>query len=66
MYICLCNGVTEKAIRSCCAEEGIHTLRDLEGCLGVGNCCGRCKPAAKQILAESRAESCTNLAVAAT
>jgi bacterioferritin-associated ferredoxin len=30
-------------------------MRDLEGCLGVGTCCGKCKPAAKQILSETRA-----------
>ena len=56
MYICLCNGVTEHHIRSRCAEEGASTLRDLELCLGVGSCCGKCKPAARQILSEARAE----------
>ena len=53
VYICLCNGVTEQEIRAC-AEKGAHCLRDLERCLGVGIACGRCKPAAKQVLNESR------------
>ena len=56
MYICLCNAITERDIRAC-AEEGACTLRDLECCLGVGTCCGKCKPAAKEILQESRADS---------
>lgn len=56
MYICLCNGVTEREIRACCAENSARTLGDLECCLGVGTCCGKCKPAAGQILSESRAE----------
>lgn len=61
MYICLCNGITERDIRAC-ADGGVCTLRDLEGCLGVGNCCGKCKPAARQILSESRAEPRLELA----
>ena len=62
MYICLCNGITETDIRTCCAEDGARSLRDLECCLGVGSCCGKCKPAAKQILAESRPEPRLKLA----
>ena len=55
MYICLCNGITDREIRAC-AEEGACSLGDLECCLGVGTCCGKCKPAAKEILDESGAE----------
>jgi len=54
MYICLCNGITENDIRSCCAEEGACSMRDLERSLGVGACCGKCRPAAKEILDDSR------------
>jgi bacterioferritin-associated ferredoxin len=54
MYICLCNGITERDIRGCCADEGACTMRDLERCLGVGTNCGKCRPVAKQILIESR------------
>jgi bacterioferritin-associated ferredoxin len=54
MYICLCNGITERDIRNCCAEEGACSMRDLERCLGIGANCGKCKPVAKQILNESR------------
>ena len=72
MYICICNAVTEREIRSCCAEEGARNLRDLERCLGVGTNCGRCRPAAKEILTEearaqraarndSRSDARTNL-----
>ena len=64
MYICLCNGVTETDIRTCCEEEGARSLRDVECCLGVGSCCGKCRPAAKQILAESRTEPRLKLASA--
>ena len=62
MYICLCNGITERDIRSCCTEEGACSMRDLERCLGVGVNCGMCRPMAKQILNESRSvnDSCSD------
>ncbi|MBI3374817.1 MAG: (2Fe-2S)-binding protein [Betaproteobacteria bacterium] len=53
MYICLCNGITERDIRAC-AETGACSLRDLEHCLGVATGCGRCAHAAKEVLNEHR------------
>ncbi len=52
MYICICNGITDRAIREC-AEGGSCSMRDLECALGVGVSCGRCREAAAEILQES-------------
>jgi len=52
MYICICNGITDRAIREC-AEGSCCSMRDLEGTLGVGVSCGRCRDAAAEILQES-------------
>ena len=52
MYICICNGITDRAIREC-AKAGPCTLRDLECSLGVGVSCGRCRDAAVEILQEA-------------
>ena len=52
MYICICNGITDRAIREC-AQGGTCSLRDLECSLGVGVSCGRCREAAAEILQES-------------
>ena len=60
MYICLCNAITEREIRSC-VEDGACSLRDLESCLGVGAGCGKCKPAAREILNDTRSSSRTIL-----
>jgi len=49
MYICLCNAVTERQVREC-ARGGCDSLDQLSSELGVGTCCGRCCPAAKEIL----------------
>lgn len=53
MYICICNGVTDRAIREC-AAEGACSMRDLECALGVGSGCGRCRASAEEILQEAR------------
>ncbi len=50
MYVCLCNGITDKAIKQAVREEGIGTTRELRDSLGVGNQCGRCIQMAQQII----------------
>ena len=53
MYICLCNAVTEREVREF-ARQGCESLDELRAELGVGSCCGRCRPAAQEILDEHR------------
>jgi bacterioferritin-associated ferredoxin len=55
MYICLCNAITERDVREC-ARRGCCSLDELSMQLGVGSGCGRCRPAAKEILDETRLE----------
>lgn len=49
MYICVCNGVTERHIGLAVAE-GATSIRDLRKCLGVASECGRCARSAKECL----------------
>ena len=49
MYICNCNGITEREIRGA-AELGCTTIEDLRRDLGVGDCCGKCVPEARNVL----------------
>jgi bacterioferritin-associated ferredoxin len=49
MYICVCNGITEREIRGA-AELGCSTLAELSRDLGVATCCGKCAPEAYSIL----------------
>lgn len=53
MYVCICQGVTDRQIREA-AEEGASTMRHLRKELGVAACCGRCAPHAKALLDEVR------------
>jgi len=57
MYICICNGVTQRDIRRC-VEQGMGTMSDLQRELGVGAGCGQCACAAKEALQEARREQC--------
>lgn len=53
MYVCVCNGVTERDIDSAIAA-GCCSLRQLRDTLGVGNCCGRCATCARAKLKDAQ------------
>jgi len=53
MYICICNAITDKQIRSA-AEAGATDLWALQAELGVASGCGSCKEMASEILHEVR------------
>ena len=56
MYVCLCQGVTDRQIREA-VEDGASTMRQLRKELGVAASCGRCAMHAKALLDETRQES---------
>ena len=43
MYVCLCHGVTDRAIRNEVAR-GACTPEEIAACTGAGTKCGRCRP----------------------
>jgi bacterioferritin-associated ferredoxin len=49
MYICVCKGVTDHAIREA-VLQGAERMRDLKACLGVTEQCGICACHAKMVL----------------
>lgn len=52
MYVCICQAVTEKQLRTA-ITHGAHSMRALRNQLGVASCCGKCAAAARQILHET-------------
>lgn len=50
MYVCICNGITDKQIRAAVAE-GVTSLQQLEEKLGVGSQCGSCAEHALSLIA---------------
>jgi len=52
MFVCLCHGVTDRAIREA-AARGVRCLDVLATETGLGTCCGACRPLALQVLGEA-------------
>ncbi len=55
MYVCICNGITDKQIRKA-ARSGVSDLGGLQSHLGVATNCGTCSEAAMEVLRDSAAE----------
>lgn len=53
MYVCICNGITDKQIRSA-AAEGDKDLLQLQRELGVATGCGSCTETVTELLDECR------------
>lgn len=49
MYICLCNGVTDRTVRDA-VRSGVDSLSELTAKTGCGACCGSCLPLAQEIM----------------
>ncbi len=67
MYVCVCNAVTDQAIREA-AAAGVSTVCELTMRTGCGACCGSCVPYAASLLDESnraQSESRATVAIAA-
>ena len=52
MYICVCKGVTDQAIRQA-VLQGAERMRDLKASLGVTEQCGICACHAKMVLEQT-------------
>jgi bacterioferritin-associated ferredoxin len=50
MYVCICHGITDKAIKQAVLEDGVGNLRELKGNLGVVYKCGTCVQLAQAII----------------
>jgi len=53
MYVCICNGITERDIRRA-ADEGCRDLTELTMRTGCGSSCGSCREMAGEILVDAR------------
>ena len=51
MYICLCHGVTDSAIREA-ARNGVRSFKELSFSTGCGLQCGSCAKQARALLEE--------------
>ena len=47
MYVCLCNGISDKKIRQAVRQFSPHSLKKF---IPVGNQCGKCVRAAREVM----------------
>lgn len=50
MIVCVCNNVSDKAIRKAVEQDGVRTYIQLQRATQAGTCCGKCGSCAKQVL----------------
>jgi bacterioferritin-associated ferredoxin len=56
MYVCLCNGVSDRAVRKA-IRRGAATVEDVGARCGAGTGCGGCRSELEALLAAHRPES---------
>ena len=52
MIVCICKVVSDRHIRRL-AGEGVSSLREVSRETGLGTCCGKCVPQAREVLSEA-------------
>ena len=52
MIVCVCKAVSDRTIRRA-VVEGLSSLRELSRETGLGTCCGKCVPQAREVLGEA-------------
>lgn len=62
MYVCLCNGITEREIRQV-VEAGCRSVSELTMRTGCGASCGSCLEMAAQLLDQGQATVALDLPV---
>ncbi|SMC24920.1 bacterioferritin-associated ferredoxin [Andreprevotia lacus DSM 23236] len=52
MYVCVCNGVTDRDIRKA-VGNGVRTFKQLQQATEVATCCGKCAGCAREVMDEA-------------
>lgn len=60
MYVCICNGVTDRQIREA-AEAGCATVAEMTMRTGAGSSCGSCLGLVAELIDEVRARRALEL-----
>ena len=50
MYVCLCNGISDKKIRQAVRQFSPLSSQQLKKFIPVGNQCGKCVRAAREVM----------------
>lgn len=55
MYVCICNAVTDRQIKTA-VQEGHGTFEKVQQQLNVATCCGQCESHAKEVILEAKSD----------
>lgn len=58
MYVCVCNAVTDKAIKRA-VKRGCNSYEQVCHKLKVASCCGQCQGHAREVVSEALTETNT-------
>jgi bacterioferritin-associated ferredoxin len=61
MYICICNGFTDRQIRVAVRQGTAHSVSDVYRCIGCKPQCGRCAPTVLKVMRESSEKRVPNV-----
>ncbi|HGJ5883107.1 bacterioferritin-associated ferredoxin [Arsenophonus sp.] len=50
MYVCLCNRISDKTIKTLVRNNHITSISGLKKCVSIGSHCGKCLPQATQLI----------------
>ncbi|MFS1539076.1 MAG: (2Fe-2S)-binding protein [Candidatus Phlomobacter fragariae] len=50
MYVCLCNRISDKTIKTLVRENHITSISGLKKCVSIGSHCGKCLYQASQLI----------------
>ncbi|WGO83400.1 (2Fe-2S)-binding protein [Arsenophonus apicola] len=50
MYICLCNRISDKTIKTLVRDNRITSISGLKKCVSIGSHCGKCLPQATELI----------------
>ncbi len=53
MYVCVCNAVTDREIRTA-VKQGDDTFEKVRDSLKAASCCGRCESHTREVIAEAQ------------
>ena len=59
MFICICNGFTDRQIKGAVREGTAHSVSDVYRCMGCKPQCGRCAPPVRKEAALPAAGGCS-------
>ena len=55
MYVCICNGITDRDVRCAIREKGACSVAGVHRCMGTAPMCGKCSVHIRDMVAEETA-----------